>query len=90
MVAGFVFFDAFVNIEYIESYLLTYVLTYLGFDFLLKSLLAFTCKWSFNANKAGLFEGSFSWGWGRGGGQLDLPSYFKKTLSNVNITLYNC
>ena len=37
----------------------------------------------FNPNKAGLFEGSFSWGWG----QFDPPSYFKKNLSNINITL---
>ena len=34
-------------------------------------------------NKAGLFEGSFSWGWGQ-------YSYFKKNLFNINITLYNC
>ena len=30
----------------------------------------------------------FSGGWG--GVNLTLPSYFKKTLSNINITLYNC
>ena len=40
-------------------------------------------KSGFNPNKAGLFEGSFSLGEGRG-------SYFKKNLSNINITLYNC
>ena len=34
-----------------------------------------------NPNKAGLFEGSFFWG-----GQFELPSYFKKNLSNINIT----
>ena len=43
-----------------------------------------------NSNKAGLFEGSFS-----GGGQFDTPHpnappYFKKKLTNINITLYNC
>ena len=45
----------------------------------------------FDPNKAGFFEGSFFWG--RGGGQFDpppLPSYFKKNLSSINITLYNC
>ena len=40
----------------------------------------------FNPNKAGLFEGSFSWGWG----QLTPRLYFKKILSNINVTLYNC
>ena len=39
-----------------------------------------------NPYKARLFEGSLFWG----GGQFDLPSYFKKDLSNINITLYNC
>ena len=41
-----------------------------------------------NPNKAGHFEGSFFWG----EGQIDPtpPSYFKKNLSNINITLYNC
>ena len=39
----------------------------------------------FNPNKAGPFEGSFFWG-----GQIDPPSYFKKNLSNINISLYNC
>ena len=39
-----------------------------------------------NPNKAGLFEGSFFWG----GCQFDSSSYFKKNLSNINITLYNC
>ena len=39
----------------------------------------------FNPNKARLFEGSFS-----GGNQFDPLSYFKKYLSNINITLYNC
>ena len=33
-----------------------------------------------NPNKAGLFEGSFSWGWEGEGGQFDPPSYFKKNL----------
>ena len=42
-----------------------------------------------NPNRAGLFEGSFSWGEG-GGVQFDPPSYFKKNLSNINITLYHC
>ena len=42
----------------------------------------------FNHNKAGLFEGSFSWG--RGGVNLTAPSYFKKNLSNIDITLCNC
>ena len=46
----------------------------------------------FNLNKAWLFEGSFS-GLGVGGlgvSQFELPSsYFKKNLSNINITLYN-
>ena len=27
---------------------------------------------------------------GEGEGQFDPPSYFKKNLSNINITLYNC
>ena len=31
-------------------------------------------------------EGSFSW---RRGAQLDTPSYFKKNISNINITLHN-
>ena len=34
-----------------------------------------------NPNKAGLFEGSFFWV-----SQFELPSYFKKNLSNINIT----
>ena len=42
-----------------------------------------------NPNKAGLFEGRFFWR-----GQFDPPpppsSYFKKNLSNINMTLYNC
>ena len=42
-----------------------------------------------NPNKAGIFEGNFSLG-GAGGSQFDPPSYFKKNLSNFNITLYNC
>ena len=42
----------------------------------------------FNPNKAGLFEVSFSFG--VGGGNLILSSDFKKNLSNINITLYNC
>ena len=43
-------------------------------------------KRSLNPNRAGLFEGSFS-SWGD---QFDPPSYFKKNLSNINITLYHC
>ena len=46
-------------------------------------------SWSIlNPNKAGFFEGSFTWG---KGGQFDplSPSYFKKDLYNTNITLYN-
>ena len=39
-----------------------------------------------NPNKAGFFEGSFFWG----GLNLTPSSYFKKNLSNINITLYNC
>ena len=42
----------------------------------------------FNPKTAGLFEGSFFWA------EVNLtptfPSYFKKNLSNINITLYNC
>ena len=38
----------------------------------------------FNPNKAGLFEGSFSWEQ-EGGGQYDHLSYFKKNLSNINV-----
>ena len=41
-----------------------------------------------NPNKDGLFQGSFSWG--RGRVNLTPPSYYKKNLSNINITLYNC
>ena len=41
----------------------------------------------FNPNKSGLFEGSFFLG---GGCQFDTPSYFKRNLSNINISLYNC
>ena len=47
--------------------------------------LSFYCFWVINPNKAGLFEGSFSWG-----AQFDALSYFKKNLSNFNKTLYNC
>ena len=45
----------------------------------------------FIPNKAGLFEGSFSRG-ERGVNLIPppLPSYFKKNLSNFNITLCNC
>ena len=45
-----------------------------------------------NPNKAGLFEGSFSWDGGRGGVSLTLPptSYFKKNVCNFNINLHNC
>ena len=41
-----------------------------------------------NPNNAGLFEDSFSW---REGSILPLPPllYFKKNLSNINITLCN-
>ena len=39
-----------------------------------------------NPNKAGLFEGSFWWGESK----LTPQSYFKKNLSNINITLHNC
>ena len=42
-------------------------------------------KIKLNPNKAGLFEGSFFWGV-----NLIPLSYFKKNLSNINITLYNC
>ena len=47
-----------------------------------------TLQW-FNPNKAGHFEDNFSWV----GCQFDPPpppppSYFKKNLSNINITLY--
>ena len=56
------------------------------------SFSAFFINWwkadAFNSNKAGLFEGSISCGEGRGG-QFDPPSYLKKNLSNINITLYN-
>ena len=41
----------------------------------------------FSPNKAGLFKRSFS---GGRGGSIDPPSYFKKNLTNINITLYNC
>ena len=49
----------------------------------------FNCSTKLNPNKAGLFEGSFFWE------RVNLtlpppPSYFKKNLSNINITLYNC
>ena len=47
--------------------------------------LSFYCFWVINPNKAGLFEGSFSWG-----AQFDALSYFRKNLSNFNKTLYNC
>ena len=41
-----------------------------------------------NPNKAGFFEGNSAW---EGGGiNLTPPSYFKKNLSNISITLYNC
>ena len=38
-----------------------------------------------NPNKDGLFAGSFYWGMS----QIDPSSYFKKNLSNINITLYD-
>ena len=44
-----------------------------------------------NPNKAGDCEDSFFWGCGGGGSggvNLTTPSYFKKNLSNINITLY--
>ena len=41
-----------------------------------------------NPNKDGLFQGSFSCGGGRV--NLTPPSYYKKNLSNINITLYKC
>ena len=40
-----------------------------------------------NPNKAGLFEGSFSWGGGGGGG---VGVIFKKNLSHFSKTLYDC
>ena len=39
---------------------------------------------TFNPNKAGLFEGSFFWEV-----SLTSPSCLKKNLSNINITFYN-
>ena len=43
-----------------------------------------------NPNKAGLFEGSF-FGGDAGGGIILTPlSYFKKNLSNINVTVKNC
>ena len=42
----------------------------------------------FNPNKAGIFEGSFSFG--GGGVNLTPSSYLKMNLSNIKITLYNC
>ena len=38
---------------------------------------------SLNPNKAGLFEGSFSWEGDGGGVNLTPPSYFKKDLSRL-------
>ena len=43
----------------------------------------------FNPNMAGLFEGGFFWG-GSIWPPFPPPSYFKKNLTNINITLYNC
>ena len=40
-----------------------------------------------NPNKAALFEGSFFWGEVNLTLPLSPPSYFKKNLSNINITL---
>ena len=37
-------------------------------------------EWKFNPNKAGLFEGSFSQGWGGVGGQFEPPFIFQKEL----------
>ena len=39
-----------------------------------------------NPNKAGFFEGQFFWE----EGQSDCNLSFKKNLSNINITSYNC
>ena len=44
----------------------------------------------FKPNKAGLIEGSFGGIFLGAGDQFDPPSYFKKNLSNINITLCNC
>ena len=44
----------------------------------------------FKPNKTGLIEGSFGGVFFWGGDQFDPPSYFKKNLSNINITLCNC
>ena len=41
---------------------------------------------NFNSKKAGIFVGSFF----LGGDQFDRPLYFRKSLSNINIALYNC
>ena len=45
-----------------------------------------------NPNKVGLFEGSFFFVEGGGGRGVSLTplSYFKKNVSNNNITVYNC
>ena len=42
-----------------------------------------------NHNKAGLSEDSFFLGGGGGQFEPPPPSYFRKNLSNINITLYN-
>ena len=42
---------------------------------------------SLNPNKAGFFESSFFWA---GVNLSPPPSYFKRNLSNINITLCNC
>ena len=53
--------------------------------------LIFITQSYFNPNKDELFEGSFFWGWGQFDPPLSIPpSYFKKNLSNINMTLYNC
>ena len=52
-------------------------------------LLSNIASTEFDVNKTGLFEGSFFWGGGGWVGQIDFPSYFKKNLSNINMTLYN-
>ena len=36
--------------------------------------------WILNPNKAGLFEGTFLWGWGGEGGQFDPPFIFQEEV----------
>ena len=48
-------------------------------------------KFNLNAINTEFFEGSFFYGEGGCCGfNLTPPSYFKKNLFNINITLYNC